>query len=140
MFHREDNTLPDVFIEEGQELDFGQGAGVREGDDFEDDDVSSNDDKNDSNKDDPFDYDDDDDDSDYHENGKDDDPNGLDYSSDDDDNNLKFDADLEEFELVDFADPNRGKKMPVDIRMVRHLLIIRVCLQLRRNLRRKNTT
>ena len=38
--------IPDVFIEDGQELDFGQGAGVRGGDNFDDDDVSSNDDKN----------------------------------------------------------------------------------------------
>ena len=45
--------IPDVFIE-GQELDFGQGAGARGGDDLVDDDVSSNDDKN-TNNDDPFD-------------------------------------------------------------------------------------
>jgi len=110
------HVIPDVFIE-GQELDFGQGAGARGGDDFVDDDVSSNDDENDTNNDDPFDDDNDDEDSNYHENGKDDDdPNGLDYSSDDDDNKLQFDADLEEFELVDFADPNRGKKTPVDRR------------------------
>ena len=71
-----------------------------------DDDVSFNDNA----------LDDDDDEEDY-ENGKDDDPNGLDYSSsDDDNNNLRFDADLEEFELVDFSDPNRGKKTPVDRR------------------------
>ena len=77
------------------------------GDELVDDDVSFND--NDA-------LDDDDDDEDY-ENGKDDDPNGLDYSSsDDDDNNLRFDADLEEFELVDFYDPNCGKKTPVDRR------------------------
>jgi len=36
--------------------------------------------------------------------------NGLDCSSEDDDDNLIFDADLEEFELVDFADPNGGNK------------------------------
>ena len=41
----------------------------------------------------------------------------MDYSSsDDDNNNLRFDADLEEFKLVDFSDPNRGKKTPVDRR------------------------
>ena len=90
--------------------------GTRGGDDLVDDDVSSNDDEN-TNNDDPFDDNDDDEDSNYYENGKDDDPNGLDYSSsDDDDNNLRFDADLEEFELVDFCDPNRGKKTPVDRR------------------------
>ena len=83
------------------------------GDDLVDDDVSSNDDENTKND---NAFDDDDDDEDY-TNGKDDDPNGLDYSSsDDDDNNLRFDADLEEFELVDFSDPNRGKKTPVDRR------------------------
>ena len=53
----------------------------------------------------------DDEDDDEDGNYKDDDSNGLDYSSDDDDNNLVFDADLEEFELVDFADPNRGKRV-----------------------------
>jgi len=95
--------IPDVFIK-GQELDFGQGAGAPGGDDLVDNDVSSNDDEN-TNNDDPFDNDDDDEDS-----------NGLDYSSDDDDDNLWFDADLEEFELVDFADPNRGKKTLVDRR------------------------
>ena len=36
--------------------------------------------------------------------------NGLDCSSEDDDDNLIFDADLEEFELVDFANPNGGNK------------------------------
>ena len=104
----------DVFIE-GQELDLSPGA--RGGDDLVDDDVSSNNDEN-TNNDDPFDDDDDDDDEDsnYYKNGKDDDPNGQDYSSDDDDNNLWFDADLKEFELVDFADPNHGKKTPVDRR------------------------
>ena len=99
--------IPDVFIE-GQELDFGQGAGGWGVDNLVDNNVSSND--NDV----AFDDDDDDEDSNYYENGKDDDPNGLDYSSDDDNNNLRFDADLKEFELVDFADPNRGKKTPVD--------------------------
>ena len=89
---------------------------MRGGDNFVDNDVSSNNDKNDTNNDDPFDDNDDNEDSDYHENGKDDDPNRLDYSSDNDDNNLKFDADLEEYELVDFADPNHGKKTPVDPR------------------------
>ena len=44
------------------------------------------------------------------EKGKNEDPNGLDCSSEDDDDNLIFDADLEEFELVDFADPNGGNK------------------------------
>jgi len=97
--------IPDVFIE-GQELDFGHVARAGGGDDLVDDDVSSNDDEN-TNNNDPFDDDDDDDDE---------DSNGLDYSSDDDDNNLRFDADLEEFKLVDFADPNPGKKMPVDRR------------------------
>ena len=130
-----DGILDDAFIE-GQELDFGpqEGDCARGGDELVDDDVSFND--NDA-------LDDDDDDEDY-ENGKDDDPNGLDYSSsDDDDNNLRFDADLEEFELVDFADPTAGRRrrlIVVVIRMVRHLLIIRVCLQLRRKLQRKHTT
>ncbi len=102
------DAIPDVFIE-GQELDFGQGAAARGGDDLvEDDNVSSNDVA--------FDDNDDDEVSNYYENGKDDDPNGLDYSSDDDDNNLLFGDDLEEFELVDFADPNRGKKTAVDCR------------------------
>jgi hypothetical protein len=107
--------IPDVFIE-GQKLDFGQGAGARGGDDLVDDDVCSKNDDENTNNDVAFDDDDDDEDSNYYGNGKDDDPNGLDYSSDDDDNNLRFDADLEEFELVDFADPNRGKKTPVDRR------------------------
>jgi hypothetical protein len=108
--------IPDVFIE-GQELDFGQqGAGARGGDDLVDNDVSSNDYENTKN-DVAFDDDNDNEDSNYYANGKDDYPNGLDYSSsDDDDNNLWFDADLKEFELVDFSDPNRGKKMPVDCR------------------------
>jgi hypothetical protein len=108
--------IPDVFIE-GQELDFRQqGVCARGGDDLVDDDVSSNDDEN-TKKDNAFDDNDDDEDSNYYANGKDDDPNGLDYSSsDDDDNNLRFDADLEEFELVDFSDPNRGKKTLVDRR------------------------
>jgi hypothetical protein len=100
--------IPDAFIE-GQELDFGpqEGDCARGGDELVDDDVSFN--NNDA-------LDDNNDDEDY-ENGTDDDPNGLDYSSsDDDDNNLRFDADLEEFELVDFSDPNRGKKTPVDRR------------------------
>jgi hypothetical protein len=133
--------IPDVFIE-GQELDFGQQEGVcaRGGDELVDNDVSSNDDENTKN-DNAFDNNDDDED---YANGKDDDPNGLDYSSsDDDNNNLRFDADLEEFELVDFSDPNRGKKTPVDRRRykeVPHLLIIRLCLQWRRKLQRKHTT
>jgi len=39
------------------------------------------------------------------------DPNCLDYSTDDDDeDNYIFDPDLEEFELVDFANPNKGSK------------------------------
>jgi hypothetical protein len=84
------------------------------GDDLVDNDVSSNDDENTKNNV-AFDDDDDDEDSNYYANGKDDDPNGLNYSSSDDDaNNLWFDADLEEFEPIDFSDPNRGKKMPVD--------------------------
>jgi hypothetical protein len=106
--------IPDVFIE-GQELDFGQqGVCARgRGDELVDNDVSSNNDENSTNE---NAFDEEDDDEDY-ANGKDDDPNGLDYSSsDDDDNNLRFDADLEEFELVDFLDPNRGKKTPVDRR------------------------
>jgi hypothetical protein len=41
--------IPDVFIK-GQELDFGQGAGARGGDDLVDDDVSSNDDENTNNE------------------------------------------------------------------------------------------
>jgi hypothetical protein len=106
--------IPDVLIE-GQELDFGQ-AGARGGDDLAEDDVTSNDDENTENTV-AFDNDDDNEDSNYYANGKDDDPNGLDYSSsDDDNNNLRFDADLEEFKLVDFSDPNRGKKTPVDCR------------------------
>jgi hypothetical protein len=99
--------IPDVLIK-GQELDFGQGAGAR-GDNLVDEDVSSNDDEN-TNNDVAFDEDDDDEDGNYYNIGKDDDPNGLDYSSDNADNNLQFDADLEEFDLVDFADPNRRKK------------------------------
>ncbi len=38
-------------------------------------------------------------------------PNCLDYSTDEDDeDNYIFDPDLEEFELVGFADPNKGSK------------------------------
>jgi len=57
-----------------------------------------------------------DDDNDYSGFSEDDDkkasnPNCLDYSTDeDDDDNYIFDPDLEEFELFDFADPNKGSK------------------------------
>ena len=57
-----------------------------------------------------------DDDKDYSGVSEDDDkkasnPNCLDYSTDEDDeDNYIFDPDLEEFELVDFADPNKGSK------------------------------
>jgi len=59
-----------------------------------------------------------DDDDDYSDFSEDDDkkqeasnPNCLDYSTDEDDeDNYIFDPDLEEFELVDFSDPNKGSK------------------------------
>jgi hypothetical protein len=58
-----------------------------------------------------------DDDDDYSGFSEDDDkkeasnPNCLDYSTDEDDeDNYIFDPDLEEFELVDLSDPNKGSK------------------------------
>jgi hypothetical protein len=99
---------PDVFVD-GQELDFGQDPGAR-GDDFVNDSVYSNDDDK-TNNDVDCDDEDNEDGSDYSpEKGKNEDPNRLDCSSEDDNDNLVIDADLEEFELVDFADPNGGNK------------------------------